>query len=78
MPTSEEIQAALNAMTTALNVLGDVDWNLYATDGPGMHAPVLVATQLCAHSGMCDALIASIIEPVGVMAAALDQAVKAG
>lgn len=76
MATEDEIQAAVNAVTTGLALLGDVNWSAYCTDGPGMHAAVLVAQSLAAQAGMIQTVMCVVLDPLGVLAFTLDEAMK--
>lgn len=78
MATEAEIQEALNGVTACLNTLGDVDWAAYAVSGPGMAEIVSKANQVAAMSGMSITLVAAMLAPIGDLADALDQAMRAG
>ena len=74
MASADDIQAAVNTVTGCLNLLGDVDWAAYALEGPGMERAVAIAQSLTAQAGMTITLVAAVLDPIGGLAAALDQA----
>lgn len=72
MASADEIQACVNQITVSLNVLGDVDWNAYTVEGPGMNEACNIARSLIVQTQMMTTVASAIIEPVQVFAAAIE------
>lgn len=69
-----DVSEAVARITDDLNSLGDADWPRIASEAGGMSAVAKSAQLLIALSGIANAVAMSAIEPIGVLAEAVDQA----
>lgn len=74
MATPSEIDAAVNGITDCLNLLGDVDWNAYSVEGPGLNQAATICRGLIAQAGMAITVASAIVEPIQVFVAAIEEA----